>query len=100
MKRIVLVLSLVFLSGCSWFVPGKVKSEAVMMRVNIETAIEETEALPEDASKQKALRALRRMYPHVINWDDYVHGRPATRQYDPKYFPPAEVITPRSSDVR
>ena len=113
MKRIVLVglvLSL-SLAGCSWFIPGKVKSEAVMMRVNIETAIEETKALPDDPTKQKALRALFRMYPHTVNWDDYVHGRPATRQYDPRFLPEnkvttapvpspaiAEVMTPRSAD--
>lgn len=94
MKRMfVLVLLLGILPGCSWLVPGKVKNEAVMMRVNIETAIEETKALPEDATKEKALRALYRMYPHVVNWDDYVHGRKATRSYDAKYLP-----MPKTSD--
>ena len=116
MKRIVLaglVLSL-SMTGCSWLIPGKVKSEAVMMRVNIETAIEETKALPDDPTKQKALRALYRMYPHIVNWDDYSHGRPATRQYDSRFLPEnkvtaapvptsavtvsAEVLTPRSAD--
>lgn len=93
MKRALLCLVLLIaLPGCSWFVPGKVKQEAVMMRVNIETAIEETNALPNDATKEKAMRALYRMYPHVVNWDDYVHGRPATRVLDPRFTPAAAAI--------
>jgi len=75
----VVCLGLLCLSGCSWFIPSDVKREAAMMRTNVEVAIDEVKAQPDSPTKATALRALQRMEPHVVNWDQYCRGQKADR---------------------
>ena len=95
--RYMFVLCLLVLPGCSWFIPGAVKQESAMMRTNVEVAIDEIKAQPDSQSKDTALRAMYRLYPHVVNWNSYCAGRKAERQLDPRYLRPTtttEVLTP------
>ena len=75
----ILLILLTMSAGCSWFVPSAVKREAAMMRTNVEVGIQEVQAQPDSPAKATALRALQRMEPHVINWDNYVRGQKADR---------------------
>lgn len=84
MKKIccVAVLACVLFSstGCSWFVPSALKREASLVKVDVQTSLAEVEALAGDAAKEKALRTLRRIEPHVVNIDNYMQGRKASKE--------------------
>lgn len=75
----ILTASLLFCSGCYYFVPKEIKREVSLMRVIVETEIAEIEELEGDAAKAKALRTLRRLKPHVVNVDQYMQGKKAQR---------------------
>lgn len=75
----VLLILLTVSSGCAWFIPSTVKREAAMMRTNVAVGIQEVQAQPDSPTKATALRALQRMEPHVVNWDNYVRGQKADR---------------------
>ena len=82
MKKIVaatLILVMLGTSGCSWFVPGPVKREASVVRIDVDTAIEEVQAMPDGQPKDKALRTLKRIQPHLVNLDNYMQGKQADR---------------------
>jgi hypothetical protein len=51
MKRIIILLLAVSISGCAWFVPTSIKRESTIVRVDIDTAGKEVIKLQEDAKK-------------------------------------------------
>ena len=82
MKRVIaaiLVLSLLVTAGCSWLVPGPIKREASIVCIDVDVAIEEIQAMADGPQKDKALRTLKRLQPHLTNIDNYMQGKQADR---------------------
>jgi hypothetical protein len=79
MKRVACAVLMLACSGCAWFVPPSVKKEAAMTRIDVQTAIDEVKALPDSDAKAKSLNSLNRVYPHMVNIENYMYGRQADR---------------------
>lgn len=96
MKRALLfiaVLSVVFSSGCSWFVPSQIKKEASLMEIDSKTALTEISAIdtsakgnvtvdgkemtPAEAVKFKATKSLTRVNAHAVVLNAYMKGEKA-----------------------
>jgi len=86
---ILLTLSVVTFSGCHWFIPGAIKRETSLIKVDVTTCLMEIEQIEKDKSKtltnrrkeviEKAKRTLNRIKPHLENLDNYTQGKKATR---------------------
>ena len=93
MKYVALILSMAIVcSGCSWFVPSKIKKEASLMAVDSKTAIIEINAIDvtkatviidgkemptAEAIKYKAVKSLTRVSSHAKVLDAYMKGEKA-----------------------
>lgn len=75
MKKMLLIIMLISCNGCAWLIPGAIKREASLVVVDVETAIKEIEELENGKPKEKALKTLNRIQPHIINLDNYMQGR-------------------------
>lgn len=75
---LVLSLSVLGCSGCAWLVPGEVKREVSLTLVDVDTALAETQGLDDKAARDKAIKTLQRIRPHLQNMSDYVYGKPAS----------------------
>ncbi len=79
-KLIIISVLCLCSTGCSWFVPGAIKREISIVRIDVDTAIKETNALEGDAAKKKALETLNRIQPHLVNINNYAQGKAADRK--------------------
>lgn len=75
MKKCVLFVTLLACTGCQWLVPGTIKREAAFVTLNVDVALAEIRAMPPGPEREKAIRTLQRIQPHIVNIDNYMQGR-------------------------
>jgi hypothetical protein len=78
-KLIAASIIILFLPGCSYFVPSKIKQEVSMTRIDCQTSIAEVSAMPASEARSKALNSLVRIQPHLENIECYMLGKSANK---------------------